>query len=123
MRENEISDKIDESQLSKKTVDWLLEMVDLVRSEYSYKDEYIIEKTFLRLNNAYELIVRRKYDEKVQQAHLIAACVSNIFAGKDKGVKVKTYDELVEEKNARYWNHDDTYINPAFSWWFWFSNQ
>lgn len=100
-------------------------MIDLVRADYWYTDEYILEKTFARLNSSYELIHRRRYDDRIALSNTIAICVGNLFAKPDEKVPMKSYDELVNEESDKFGNHDDTYINEAFGWglWFWLSNQ
>jgi len=79
----------------------LLELIDLVRSQYGYQDEYILDKTFLWLYNSCELIRRRTYDEHREQAILIGVAVAGLF---DKNVKLQSYDELSpsrEDKTKR----------------------
>ena len=55
-------------------------MVDVIRSEYGYSDEYIMGKTMKWVRNSYDLCARRRYNSNLQLAqmvlHLYAAGMS-----------------------------------------------
>jgi len=72
-----------------------MELIDIVRSDYGYCDEYILEKSFAWLYNAVALIERRTYDGRFSQAILIGQVVQKLFGGKQQ---IKTYDELGKPK-------------------------
>lgn len=98
-------------------------MIDLIRSDYWYTDEYILSKTFSWLTSSSELITRRRHDEKITLSNTIALCVWNLFAKSEERVKLKSYDELVNEVDEKFWIHDEWFINEAYSGstWFWIS--
>jgi len=73
-----------------------MELVDIIRHQYKYKDEYIIEKSFTWLYNAVALIQRRKYNDNLTQAILIGKVVGKLFGSKDK---IEYYDELNQQPN------------------------
>ena len=77
-----------------------MELIDIIRSEYHYQDEYILSKTFCWLYNSCELIRRRKYNEQVENAMHIARAVAEIFS-KDKNSNIKLYDELFIEEETK----------------------
>lgn len=88
-------------------------MIDLVRSEYGYSDEYILGKRFFWLINCCELIERRKYNDHVTSATLIAAAVSKMMG--EKSEPLKSYDEIMAEENGESTsmpgNHDENFMS------------
>lgn len=89
-----------------------------MRADYGFTDEYILDKSLRWLESSAELITRRNYDRSVQQAHLIAATVGNLFVDKNQRVPIKSYDELEfgretesGHKQPTEWvgNHDDNF--------------
>jgi len=97
----------------------LLESIDIIRSDYGYTDEYILQKTFAWLRSSVHLISRRNYNDKVQLAHYISISVWNLFAKKEDRVELQTFDELQEGQSKLYGNHDDTFIDEKTFpiWW------
>ena len=73
-------------------------MVDLIRSQYGYLDEYILSKTLSWLKESVRYISRRKYEDMSMSAQLIALSVSNLFAEKGKAKPIPTYDEFITGK-------------------------
>lgn len=86
-----------------------MELIDIIRSEYGYQDEYILDKTFLWLYNSCELIRRRRYNEKVESALLIGRSVAMLFS---KDVKIQTYDELTADRNEGRSDVPEDFIAP-----------
>lgn len=87
--------------------------MDIVRGEYGYTDEYILDKTLLWLTTTVEYISRRQYEYQAKQASMIAFEVSNLFADKDKRQSLPTYDELkkkAKDPSAKMiGNHDESF--------------
>jgi hypothetical protein len=79
-------------------------MIDLIRSEYGYSDEYILDKSFKWLYNSCELIKRRIHDSQLDQAVFIARTMSKLYG--EKKDKLLRYDELQEKEDKRF---DDDY--------------
>jgi len=71
-------------------------MFDLVRSQYSYTDEYIMSKTYTWLKNSVHLISRRTYNNSVFETELLVSQIAGVFGGKHK--KLKTFEELQPKK-------------------------
>lgn len=72
-------------------------MVDLIRSEYGYSDEYILDKTLKWIYNCNELIHRRLYDDKRTQALLNLQAISKMFGNKDP---ILSFDEMMKKKEV-----------------------
>lgn len=73
-------------------------MIDAIRTAYGYKDEYIMSKTMKWVRNAYDLSVRRKYNENLQLAQMVMHMYA---AGMSKEVRPpKSFGEMIKE--SRY---------------------
>ena len=69
----------------------MLVSFDLVRSEYGYTDDEILNKTLKWLSSSVDLISRRRYDQLSMQGFLTASFVSNQIMG---GKSPPSYDEF-----------------------------
>lgn len=71
-------------------------MIDIVRSQYGYTDEYILTKTFTWLKNAVELISRRTYNQTVFETELLVSQIAGVYSG--KFTKLKSYEDLLKQE-------------------------
>ncbi len=75
-------------------------MIDTVRSQYGYTDEYILTKTYTWLKSAIELISRRTYNQAVFETELLVSQIAGVLGGKVE--KLKSFDEIrMKEKKSK----------------------
>ena len=71
-------------------------MFHLIRKEYWFNDEYILEKTLSWLQNSISIILKDRYNTDLQLAGLVQMHMAQVMWAKD--VKIPTWESLSKKQ-------------------------
>lgn len=89
-------------------------MFHIVRNEYGYTDEYILDKTMVWLKTTIDIIFEDRYNRDMQLAQLVQLHIWQLLAWWKK-IKIPTWQSIKGKTKEEQWM-SDTELSKFWIW-------